>query len=112
MIPIKLLYLNYKGGLQLNELNWLGPKILKKKKKLWDMKPKWGDISKYMGLENPSLLPLKLHVHILMRLPFASAASHYWTLLLFTVVVSRDYRYGFYDYTNRKRAPKLVIIFD
>ena len=76
------------------------------------MKPKWGDISKYMGLENPSLLPLKLHVHILMRLPFASAESHYWTLLLFTVAVSRDYMYDFYDYTNRKRAPKLVIIFD
>ena len=76
------------------------------------MKPKWGDISKYMGLENPSLLPLKLHVHILIRLPFALAASHYWTSLLFIVDVSRDYRYGFYDYTNRKRAPRIVIIFD
>ena len=29
MIPIKLLYVNYKGGLQLNGLNWFGPKILK-----------------------------------------------------------------------------------
>ena len=31
MIPIKLLYVNYKGGVQLNWLNWFGPKILKKK---------------------------------------------------------------------------------
>ena len=27
--------------------------------------------------KNPSLLPLKLHVYILMKLPFASAATHY-----------------------------------
>ena len=65
-----------------------------------------------MGLENPSLLPLKLHVHILMRFPFVLAASHYWTSLLFTAAMSRDYRYSFYDYTNRKRAPRIVIIFD
>ena len=65
-----------------------------------------------MGLENSSLLPLKLHVHILLRLPFASAASHYYASLLFTVVVSRDYMYGFYDYTNRKRALRIVMIFD
>ena len=76
----------------------------------------------YMGLDklkkekkrkkkkNPGLLPLKLHVYILMRLPFASAASHYWTLLSFTVVVSRDYRCGFYDYINGKRTPMIVII--
>ena len=60
--------------------------------------------------KNPGLLPLKLHVYILMRLPFASAASHYWTLLSFTVVVSRDYRCGFYDYINGKRTPMIVII--
>ena len=29
-MPIKLLYVNYKGGLQLNRLNWFGPKIFKK----------------------------------------------------------------------------------
>ena len=60
--------------------------------------------------KNPGLLPLKLHVYILMRLPFASAASHYWTLLSFTVVVRRDYRCGFYDYINGKRTPMIVII--
>ena len=74
------------------------------------MKLKWGDISKYMGQENPSLLPLKLHVHILIRLPFASAASHYWTSLLFTMAVSRDYRYGFYDYTSRVELTKNKLI--
>ena len=37
-MPIKLLYVNYKGGLQLNGLNWFGPKILKKKEKLNTMK--------------------------------------------------------------------------
>ena len=49
------------------------------------MKPKWGGISKYMGLDK--LLSLKLHVYILVRLPFASAASHCWTLY-FTMAVS------------------------
>ena len=76
------------------------------------MKPKWGGISKYMGLENPGLFPLKSHVFLLMGFLFASTASDYWTLLLFTVAVSRDYRYGFYDYTNREKAPRIVIIFD
>ena len=65
-----------------------------------------------MGLENPSFLPLKLHVHILMRLPFCFSRITLLTLLLFTVAVSRDYRYDFYDYTNRKRTPRIVIIFD
>ena len=60
--------------------------------------------------KNPGLLPFKLHVYILMRLLFASATSHYWTLLSFTVVVSRDYRCGFYDYINGKRTPMIVII--
>ena len=50
------------------------------------MKPKWGDISKYMGLDkllktlafkNASFLPLKLHVYIHKKVPFVSAATHY-----------------------------------
>ena len=44
MIPIILLYVNYKGGLQLNGLNWFGLKILKKKK-IED---------KYYGIWSPS----------------------------------------------------------
>ena len=50
------------------------------------MKPKWGDISKYMGFENSSLFPLKLHVYLLMVPPFASA--DYWTLPFFIVALS------------------------
>ena len=76
------------------------------------MKPKWGDISMYMGLENPSLFPLRSHVFLLMGFLFASAASDYWTLLLFTMAVSKDYKYNFYDITNREKPPRIVIIFD
>ena len=43
MIPIKLFYINYKGGLQLNGLNWFGPKILKKVEE-----------DKYYGIWSPS----------------------------------------------------------
>ena len=50
------------------------------------MKPKWGDESKYMGLENPTLFPIKLHVYFLMVPPFALV--DYWTLPFFTVALS------------------------
>ena len=43
MILIILLYVNCKGGLQLNRLNWFGPKILKKKIE-----------DKYYGIWSPS----------------------------------------------------------
>ena len=66
----------------------------------------------YMGLENPSIFPLRSHVFLLMGFLFASAASDYWTLLLFTVAVSKDFRYNFYDITNGEKPPRIVIIFD
>ena len=43
------------------------------------MKPKWGGISKYMDLNNPSLLSFKLHC-LYIRSPFCFKPQHEWSV--------------------------------
>ena len=43
------------------------------------MKPKWGGISKYMGLDNPSLLPFKLHC-LYIRSSFCFQLQREWAV--------------------------------
>ena len=62
------------------------------------MKPKWGGISKYIGLdkfffkETLSLSLLKLHVYLLIGLSFA--LDDYCTSLFFIVVVSGEVQFS------------------
>ena len=44
------------------------------------MKPKWSGISKYMGLDNPSLLPFKLHVYVHKEFFLFSTATYEWAV--------------------------------
>ena len=44
------------------------------------MKPKWGGISKYMGLDNPNLLPFKLHVYVYKEFFLFSATTYEWAV--------------------------------
>ena len=47
------------------------------------MKPKWGDISKYMALDNLNILPFKLHVYVHKKFLLFSAATHEWATSVF-----------------------------
>ena len=71
------------------------------------MKPKWGDI--IWALKTLVFYLLSYTCIHLWGFLFALTASHYWASLLFTVAVSRDYKYGFYDYTNRKGLLELLL---
>ena len=56
------------------------------------MKPKWGGISKYMGLDNSSLLPFKLQVQVHKKVPFCFQPQH--TIELFPFFSTAVHKYS------------------